>query len=936
MAGATATKEWVRVKSVSMAAAAAVCLCLVMSIVPQGHDELDARAAQTEEAVLKIGFLEPIDSLNPLIGLNEASYVFYGLVYDALQGAGNELEAVPNLATESWVVPETDTDMVTSGEPYGSVWQYNITGNAYWSDGTAFTAADVAWNINLHAENYDAIWAFQPYTYFMDYAEVYGPDAVRVHYGDRETGDPTPVSFGHFLPIYMLPMHKLSAMTAFDIGFAWTGVFYGEDPPVVGTGPFIAGPNLVDEWYSGATMNLYKNPDHHLAADQGLETSIDRIELHFYDDADAMSLDLQSGAIDVAQLPHAQYEELGALVGGGSVTNITLFDGPRSDGCWTHVDFNMNDAGPNLARLDPAVREALAMATDKAHIVEEMYGGYADEGSTLVAPVNEPWHYEPSEAELFAFDSSAAAALLEAAGYSYPYDGAPYRAATADSLSVQMGWVYEGTPLVFEMLVRAEHPEEVAISAYLVDAWATVGVGLEVSVVSEPILSTMVYAYYYDTCIWYWYSEPDPNYILFCQSERSWAGWSDNMYSTPDYEASYELSVTEMDPEARAGYVHACQLINYQDVPYIVMAYTHQTYAWRTDNLIGWGDWSEDPGRSVSAYWTANPLLFDLSLASENSAPENLAIDVPSGDVYEGQLVAFTASAYDADEDALFLELDFGDGMAEGLSFLSGISTNYEATFMHTFDEPGVYDLTLTADDQTGLAGHVVEYGPVEFTVIEDDIAPVTAIEIVGDGDIGSWFVSAVQVYLNATDVGGEVEATEWALDGGEWTEYVGPFFVSAEGVHEIWYRSNDTNGNAEVAKSVVVRVDTVAPTVAIEMDPAQTSSTVTLNGLWSDALSGVVRVTVSLDGGPAFDSGLSSAITLENVTDGEHTVTVTVYDDAGHSASATATFSVETSIFALDGPAGPWVVIGMVVALLAVIGVAGFMLYRRKSPPSE
>ena len=187
-----------------------------------------------------------------------------------------------------------------------------------------------------------------------------------------------------------------------------------------------------------------------------------------------------------------------------------------------------------------------------------------------------------------------------------------------------------------------------------------------------------------------------------------------------------------------------------------------------------------------------------------------------------------------------------------------------------------------------------------------------------------------------STDVGGEVEATEWALDGGEWTEYVGPFFVSAEGVHEIWYRSNDTNGNAEVAKSVVVRVDTVAPTVAIEMDPTQTSSTVTLNGLWSDALSGVVRVTVSLDGGPAFDSGLSSAITLENVTDGEHTVTVTVYDDAGHSASATATFSVETSIFALDGPAGPWVVIGMVVALLAVIGVAGFMLYRRKSPPAE
>ncbi|MEW5748754.1 MAG: ABC transporter substrate-binding protein [Candidatus Thermoplasmatota archaeon] len=918
------------------AVAAAVCLCLVMSIVPQGPEVLPARIAQTEEAVLKIGFLEPIDSLNPMIGLNEASFVFYGLVYDALQSAGNELEAVPNLATDWWVVPETDPDMISSGEPYGSVWQYNITGNALWSDGTAFTAADVAWNINLQAEYYDSMWAFQPYAYFMDHAELYGSDSVRVHYSDRETGDPMAVSFGHFLPIYMLPMHKLSSMSPYEIGFSWDGAFEGEDPPVVGTGPFIAGPNLYDEWLSGATMNLSKNPDHHLAADQGLETSIDRIELHFYDDADAMSLDLQGGAIDVAQLPYEQYEALGALVEGGSVANVTLFDGPRCDGYWTHVGFNMYESGPNLVRLDPAVREALAMATDKAHIVEEMYGGYADEGSTLVAPVNEPWHYEPSEAEAFLFDPDAANATLEAAGYSYPYVGAPYRVATAASLAVAEGWALEGDPLVLEMLVRMEHPEEVAISIFLAESWASVGVGLGVSGVDEPTLATIVYSYTYDTCIWDWYSEPDPNYILFCQSQRSWAAWSDNMYSAPDYEMNYNLSVTEMDPETRAGYVHACQLIHYQDVPYIVMAYTHQTYAWRTDNLIGWGDWSEDPGRSLSAYWTANPLLFDLNLASENSAPENLAIDVPSGDVYEGQLVAFTVSADDAEEDALFLELDFGDGTAVGQTFLSGVSTHYEDTFMHSFDEAGVYDLTLTADDQTGLAGHVVEYGPVEFTVLEDDIAPVTEIELVGDGDIGSWFVSAIQVHLNATDVGGEVEVTEWALDNEEWAEYVGPFFVSAEGEHQILYRSNDTNGNTEAAKSVVVRIDTVAPTVVIEMDLTQTSSTVTLEAQWEDASSGVMRTTYSLDGGAPQEPVLNSTITLTEVADGEHTVVVTVYDDAGHSASATATFEVETSIFALDGPAGPWVVIGMAAALLAIMGVAGFMLYRRKSPPTE
>jgi peptide/nickel transport system substrate-binding protein len=928
--------EWVRMKALAAAAAALMCMCLVMSIAPKAPDELSARTALEGEAVLRIGFLEPIDSLSPMLGLNDASYVFYGLVYDALQGAGNDLEPTPNLATECWTVPETDPDMAATGEPFGSVWQYNITGNALWSDGTAFTAADVAWNINLHAEYYDSMWAFQPYTYFMDYAEVYGSDAVRIHFSDRDTAEPTPVSFGGFLPIYMLPMHKLSAMTPFEIGFSWDGVFEAEDPPVVATGPFVAGPDLYDEWLSGAVMNLYKNPDHHLIADQGLETAIDRIELHFYDDAEAMSADIQSGAIDVAQLPSEQYDALEDLVDAGTVENVTLFDGPRSDGYWTHVGFNMDEGGPNMVRLDPAVREALAMATDKARIVEEMYGGYADEGSTLVAPVLDQWHYEPDVAEAFPFDPDAANATLEAAGYEYPYAGAPYRVATGGSLAVVEGWAIEGEELALEMLVRIEHPEEIAIATYLLGAWATVGVNLDAYTMDEPTLSTVVYSYNYDTCIWYWYCEPDPNYILFCQSQRSWGAWSDNMYSSPEYEENYSMSVSTMDPGERAQYVDACQLINYQDVPYMVLAYPHQTCAWRTDNLVGWGDWAADPGRSISAYFTANPLLFDLGPVPVNSAPDEIVLEVPSEDVYAGQLVGFTVTATDADMDALLIELDFGDGTAEAQTFLAGVSTSYEATFMHSFDAPGDFGLTVTVDDQTGLAGHVVELATVAFTVLEDDIAPVTEIELVGDGDVGYWFVSPIQIHLNATDVGGEVDVTEWALDDGDWAEYVGPFFISAEGEHEVWYRSNDTSGNTEAAKSVVVRIDTVAPTIEVVMDLTQTSSTVTLQGLWSDASSGVVRVTVSLDDGPAFDPGMPSTITIENVTDGEHTVTVTVYDDAGHSASDTATFKVETSIFALDGPAGPWVVVGMVVALLAVMGTAGFLMYRRKNPPGE
>ncbi len=265
MAEQTAKLEWVRMKIICpMAFALVAGLCLMLSIVPQNYDEMSAKTYQADdETVLKIGFIDRIDSLNPLMGLTDSSFIFYGLVYDALQGAGNDLEATPNLATECWIVPETDSDVVLSGEPYGSVWQYNITQNAIWHDGTPFTAEDVAWNMNLHAQYYDTVWAFQPYSYFMDYAEVYDSDSVRIHFSDRESGDPIPVSYGYFLPIYMLPAHKLSEMSPAEVAFTWTGTF-DEDIPMIGTGPFMAGPDILDEYLSGSVVNLYKNPNHHV------------------------------------------------------------------------------------------------------------------------------------------------------------------------------------------------------------------------------------------------------------------------------------------------------------------------------------------------------------------------------------------------------------------------------------------------------------------------------------------------------------------------------------------------------------------------------------------------------------------------------------------------------------------------------------------------
>ena len=579
-------------------------------------------SAQDEETVLRVGFMQKIDSLNPMLGLTDAAYVFYGLVYDALHSVGDDFETVANLAVDWRVVPTTDPELVASGEPEGSVWEFDLTTNAYWHDGEPLTAADVAWCINLNANYYDEMWAYQPYAFFMDYAEAVDDTTVRIHFYDRDTGTPIPAAYAQLVCIPMVPRHKLQSMSTSDIAFSWPGYFADEDVPIVGTGPFMAGPDIADEYYAGDRITLYRNPNYHWEDDKGLNVSFDKLIMYFYDDATAMNLALKNGELDIAQFPPSEYDTIKAAVEGGTLSNIVTYDGLKCTQYWTEIGINTNTAGPNQARLDPAVRQAMAMATNKEYIVDNFYYGYAEVGSTLISPVNEYWHYEPTADELYNWDLDEAAATLEAAGYRYPSSTSTVRVAEADSLAVQMGWVEPGKELVFDMLIRIEFPEEKQIAAYLKDKWAEVGMTLNYRVITEAELGKLVYAYAYDTMIWYWSADPDPNFMLFCQSKVAWNGWNDNLYSNPAYEENYTKSISEFDEAQRKVYTDNCQKINYEDAAYIILAYPYQTYAWRTDTFEGWGDWESDPGRSMDAFWTGNPLFMDLEpLVQEPSEP---------------------------------------------------------------------------------------------------------------------------------------------------------------------------------------------------------------------------------------------------------------------------------------------------------------------------
>lgn len=564
------------------------------------------------ESVLRIGFLQKIDSLNPLMGGSDTAWMFYGLVYDTPQCVDGQMNPVGNLCTRAIAVPSTDPDMIANDEPYGSVWEYTVASDAKWHDGEPFTVDDLVFNLNLNADNYESMWANQPFTYFMSYAEVIDEETVRVHFYDRISGEPTPAAYGKMLGIPMLPKHKLGDMSPSELAFSWSGVFDGEDIPLVGTGPFMAQADIYETWQDGGPITLVRNPEYHWGAEKGEYVKFDKIVMRFYEAASAMEDDLKAGVLDVTQLPPDNFEELQAGIAAGYTTDIVTYSGLRCTQYFTEVAVNMNLAGPNPSRLDPVIRQALAKAMNKEYIADTLYRGFAEPGSTLISPVNPTWHYEPTSSEMLTYDIAAANEMLEAAGYRYTTDSPRVRVCSDDSQAVRNGWATNTTMLSYDMVVRTESPEERVIAAYLESQWRSVGVDMDYTIVDESDLGLIAYSYAYDMIIWYWSSDIDPNYQLFCQSSLAWSGWSDNKYYNASYDASYMDSVHEMDRAVRKTYTDNCQRIHYEDAAYMILAYPYQTYAWRTDTFTGWGDWSEEPGRSIDNFWSGNPLWFDL------------------------------------------------------------------------------------------------------------------------------------------------------------------------------------------------------------------------------------------------------------------------------------------------------------------------------------
>jgi peptide/nickel transport system substrate-binding protein len=617
----------VRESSGCTSALLAILIAVVMALPVTGTAEVWSSAAQSpSESVLRIGLLDGIDTLNPFMAVNESSRFFLSLVYDGLLAVGKDLEPVSNLATSWAAVPAMD--LASSGEPYGSVWEYKLTRNATWHDGTPFTADDVVFTVNVQVgTNFWDFWSNEPYTYYINYTERVDNYTVRMHFVDADR-KPMPLAFGDSITMPILPKHLLQNLSPHNLSWTWSGTFSGPIP-VVGTGPFMATSNFLDELSHGDHVTLIRNPYYHWAGDKLTKILLDKIELHFFDNATVMSSALLHNLIDVAKLPLKEYKDLKTGMSSGSVSDIGTYEGLSSRQDLTYIAINLHTGyGPGFRR-DPEVRRALAMAVDKEAIVRNNYSGLAVVGSTLISPIMGDWHYEPTVAERFSYSLAEANDTLDAAGYR-DLNGDGYREE-----------VNGYPPYSLKIIAREGHPIDIEIEKYLASQWRKLGIAIEIATPPELEFTLNLYSGMYDVAIVSGNSDPNPNYLLFTQSRVSLSGWNDNFYNNASYDENYSKSVKELDNGLREDYVANCQRIHYLDAGYIILAYPYQLYAWRTDSPFDFGSWDSEPGRSLDAHWGGNAFLFGLlpaswGVGSTVDLPDlHVSIVVPDGWSYQ-------------------------------------------------------------------------------------------------------------------------------------------------------------------------------------------------------------------------------------------------------------------------------------------------------------
>jgi peptide/nickel transport system substrate-binding protein len=387
-------------------------------ITPQPVEEVDlfnseyasVVEAGTDGGTLVIGDWQEANQFNPFyVGqVTEANVA--SAAWATLYVTTHEFKQIPDLAAE---LPTTDNGGVKvpgdGGDAMTITWK--LRDGLKWSDGQPLTCDDFkyAWewvndpdNVGVVTLGYDSITAFDCPS-----------DTVMVQHWDA--------IYGAYLQVQVapLPRHFLEAIPMADI-VAGSGFRPDEVVNMPVSGAFKFGSVT-----PGQDLRMVRN-ENYTSPISGKPAHLDTLIFKWYTDADAMIAGYRGGEVDFAT--DLQDSDLVKVVDLGdqvSAAPALLYEFWRPNwatfedadetlaigGCSRNAA--VTDRGDFCPVSDPAVRQAISTAIDKAAINERLLGNSVQLASTNILPGL--WY--ASEQPSAAFDPAKSKATLEAAGW---------------------------------------------------------------------------------------------------------------------------------------------------------------------------------------------------------------------------------------------------------------------------------------------------------------------------------------------------------------------------------------------------------------------------------------------------------------------------------------------------------------------------------------
>jgi len=510
------------------------------------------------KVVLRVGWTNDPDNLNPFIGAETSSYEIWLLNYDFLTGYSLDLKPTPDLAT-SW---ETSPD--------GKTWTFHLRSGVKWQDGVAFTAKDVAFTYNYIVDN--QMGALSSLTTYITKAVAVDDTTVEIH-----CSKPKANMITTWIPI--LPEHiwgKVSPKAA--------GASYQNKPPIVGTGPF-----QTVEVKKGDYVRMVRNPSF-----WGPKPTIDEILFVTYQNPDSMTEDLAAGTLDAAWgIPAAQFPKFQNNHDFQAISYNLL--------TWDYLSINCYEGTSrgNPVLRDVAFRQALNYAIDRQKIVDLAWAGRGQPGSTIMTPdswVDPDYHWQPPADQLYTYDPAKAKQLLDAAGYK-DTDG--------DGIREDKN----GKPIKLRLWARAESPESQKTGSLLVGWFRDLGLKIEYQVMDDGIYYDSIWGYQgntyspdFDMYLWNYDGYADPGDTLASFTTGQIENWNEPCWSNAEYDQLVSQANTTLDPQKRKDLVWKAQQIFYEQSPEIATDYPDKLEA---VNTAKWDGWTRMYGGKGAAFYTS-------------------------------------------------------------------------------------------------------------------------------------------------------------------------------------------------------------------------------------------------------------------------------------------------------------------------------------------